>query len=421
MNVCSSKFWTPFQLDFWKRRDDPFLIASCGVSSGKTRVGAWWVVRHLLKGRRGLVGAQAFTALSRVIFMEIVKILESMGVPYEYNKTAKEIRVPATGGIVYGYTGENPAGVLGLSEIQFLLMDEASYQPEEAYLWAADRCRGETVDVPYIRMLTSPDNFNATHSWFVDMVKNNPDRTIYGSALDNQFTSEQFKKDLLERYPEGTPLYEQQILGHIVNSDLANAILRQNEFPLKPSLDYGEIFLGIDCSGAGRDATVFVVRNDREILDIRKVTSGRVGDEIQMYETLSQKYSFAGVAIDDTGGFGRGFATIEHRMPNLVKVNFGSHDIDRTYANRRTGMYMRFAKRVREGFYIDRHIYRELDDQIRYTQYMIDNSGKTALIPKEMIKKQLKGASPDTLDALVVSFECKSASYYRDIARRLAS
>ena len=138
-----SKFWTPFQVDFWERRDDPFVIASCGVSSGKTRIGAWWVVRELLKGKRNLVGCQSFTALSRVMFMEIVKILDELGVSYAYNKSAKEIRCRDSDGVIFGYTGENPGGVLGLSEIHNLLLDEASYCPEEAYLWAADRCRGE--------------------------------------------------------------------------------------------------------------------------------------------------------------------------------------------------------------------------------------------------------------------------------------
>ena len=413
------KYWTPFQVEFWKRRDDPFLISSCGVSSGKTRIGAWWSVREFLKGMRLLVGCQSFTALSRVMFMEILRILDELGVRYDYNKTAKEISCRDSGGVIFGYTGENPGGVLGLSEINCLLLDEASYCPEEAFLWAADRCRGETVTVPKIRLLTSPDNFNSTHSWFIDMVKNNPDRVIYGSALDNQFTSEEFKQQLLERYPEGSPLYEQQILGRILNSDLANVILRNQDFPASPVLDYGDLYLGIDCSGAGRDATVFLVRNEREIVEIRRVTSGKVGDEIQMYETLSQKYKFASVALDDTGGFARGFAPIEHRMPNLVKVNFGAKDVDRTVANRRTGMYMRFAKRVKDGFFIDRKIFRNIDEQIRFTQYLVNPDGKVALIPKELIKKQLRGASPDELDALVVSFECKKTGYYDNIVSNI--
>ena len=414
-----SKFWTPFQIDFWERRDDPFVIASCGVSSGKTRIGAWWVVRELLKGKRNLVGCQSFTALSRVMFMEIVKILDELKVSYAYNKSAKEIRCRDSDGVIFGYTGENPGGVLGLSEIHNLLLDEASYCPEEAYLWAADRCRGETVTVPKIRLLTSPDNFNSTHSWFIDMVKNNPERVIYGSALDNQFTSPEFKEMLLERYPKGSLLYEQQILGHILNSDLLNVILKNADFPLAPQLDYGDLYMGVDFAGEGRDATVFLIRNDREIVDIRRVTSGKVGDEIAMYETLSSKYDLAGVAFDNTGGFARGFGTIEHRIPNLVKVNFGSGDVDKNYANRRTGMYMRFAKKVKDGFYIDRKIYRQIDEQIRFTQYLVNENGKVALIPKEMIKKQLKGASPDELDALVVSFECRKSGFYDDLVANI--
>ncbi|MBO7682869.1 MAG: terminase family protein [Clostridia bacterium] len=416
----SSRYWTPFQEEFWRRRDDPFLIASCGVSSGKTHIGAWWLSRQFVQGKRCLVGCQGFTALSRVMFKEILDILGLLGVRYFYNKTTKEITQVGGEGAIFGYTGENPGGVLGLSEIHALLLDEASYCPEEAYLWAADRLRGQTVSMPLIRLLTSPDNFNSTHSWFIDLVKNNPERVIYGSALDNQFTSAEFKAQLLERYPKGTPLYEQQILGHILNSDLANVILRGMDYPQAPSLDFGNVYFGIDCSGAGRDATVFLVRNDREIIEVRRVTSGQVGDEIQMYEMLADKYHPVGVALDDTGGFARGFSSIEHRMPNLVKVNFGSRDVDRTYANRRTGMYMRFAKKVKEGFYIDRRVYRDIEEQLRFTQYLVNPDGKTALIPKDMIKKQLKGRSPDEADALALSFECKDGRFYDDIVSRIA-
>lgn len=394
-----------FQRDFLSRKDDFLVIASCGVGSGKSKIGSYYAVMEVMEGRRILVGAQTYNALTKVMFAEIEKALNMFHIPYHYNKSDMSIKVGD--GIIYGFTGENPNGILGLSEISTVILDEGSYCPKEAYDFALDRCRGSAFPT-HIRLLSSPDNIHPAHSWFIDLLRNKPECVIYASSLDNPFTSEDYKKDLLERYPIGTPLHEQQVLGHIINSDLLNAILREIDYPKLSTLPKGHYYIGVDCSGEGRDATDYVVRNNSEIVEIVKEYSGNPSKEIQILKDLYYKYKPKGVAIDASGGFAKHFHMIDDVIKGMQYVNFGSSSSDKTYTNKRTQMYFNFAKRVREGFFIDK-MYKEIYEELRNTTYTISEKGLTGLIPKELIKKNI-GRSPDSSDALVLSFEAENSN-----------
>lgn len=393
-------------MEMMKREDDPLVILCCGISSGKTYGASWYVAMQLCAGKRLLLDAQTFLALTRVIMAEVIKRLEELHVPYEYKKQDKEIILP-NGGHLFGYSGESPEGILGLSDIDILVMDEAGFQPVEAYNFAADRLRGPNVSVPKIRMLTSPDSFNPSHAWFIELVRKHPECVINASALDNPYTSDAFKAQLLERYPVGTNLYKQQVLGQILDSDFANVIIKYEEFPKVPTLDAGtEYFMGIDYAGTGRDATMFLVRNGREIVEIVSNYDGKVETDNAIYDRLWHKYH-PRIAYDSTGGWARG-AELLHQQRHALGINFGSKDEDEDANNKRTGMYLRFRERVVNGFYIDRGKYPDLVKEIQYTTYYVGPKGQTCLTPKEKIKELLGGKSPDTLDALVLSFEAES-------------
>lgn len=392
-----------FQYEFMNRYDDELVIASCGVGSGKSKVGAMFIVRDLLEGHRILCCAQTYSALSKVMYREIELFLNQLHIPYTYNKSSMEINVG--NGVVFGFTSVNPQGILGMTDINTLVIDEAGYCSEETYQFAKDRLRGQGITKTKTRLLSSPDNTNSVHKWFIDLIKNKEDNVIYGSSLDNGFTSEQYKKDLLERYPVGTPLYEQQILGHIIHTDLFNVIIKECDIPKKPTLSTGNIYIGVDCSGSGRDATVYVVRNNSQIIDVVKEYSGNPSTENAILRELNFKYKPKGIGIDDTGGFGKNFHLLENDMP-LTFINFGSKSSNPLYPNKRTEMYFNASRRIKDGFYINN---KEVLEELSYTTYTVNDRGLVALVPKELIKKQIN-RSPDTTDALVCSFECEQGN-----------
>lgn len=402
----------PFQIEMLRRDDEKLLIACCGVSSGKTYAASTYIAMNLAKGKRIIAGAQNFTALNRVLFGEIKKRLTEWGIPFEHNKSDKEIRVGNA--ICYGATSENPEAILGLSEVDILVIDEASYCCQELYEWGADRLRGGSVVLPRKRLFTSPDSFNAAHAWFIDICSRNPGSIINASALDNIYTSEDFKRDLLERYPPGTQLYEQQVLGHIVSSRSANAAIDDRLFmETRPAhLSGSPVWLGLDVAGQGRDDSMIVAIDEYGILETRRYHHAETQVLVSEMLELNRKYNVAGGEIDCTGGFGSGiYDYTKSSIKNLDAVNFGSASSSQYYNNLRTEMHFMARDLVKSSeFYVPvTDDGAKIREECRYALYYMNPAGKTAMFPKEDIRKSL-GRSPDALDALILAIRARKLS-----------
>ena len=85
----------------------------------------------------------------------------------------------------------------------------------------------------------------------------------------------------------------------------------------------------------------------------------------------------------------------------IMCANFKSTDYETAkelYPNLRTEAYAELARDIRNGFYIPEDVRAELLAQ----QVTIDNRGRIALVPKELVKKQL-GRSPDRADAIALA------------------
>lgn len=403
----------PFQMEMLQRDAEKLLIACCGVSSGKSYAASVYIAMKLVQQNTIIAAAQNFTALNRVLFGEVRKRLNEWHIPYEYNKTDKEIHVGESG-VCYGATSENPDAILGMTEVNILVIDEAGYCQENLYNWGCDRLRGRNVVMPRIRLFTSPDSFNAAHAWFVNLCLKNPHSIINASALDNIYTSDEFKADLLERYPVGTQLYEQQILGHIVDSRSANVAIDDRKFATdRPPHRPGDpVWIGCDLAGAGRDDSVFVAIDDYGFLESRRYHHAETQTLVSEMLQMNSMYNVAGACIDATGGFGTGlYDYTKRQVKNVEGVNFGSAAESDDFNNLRTEMHFGLRKSVDEShFYMpDTDDGLKIKEETRYALYYIDPRGRSAMIPKEDIKKAI-GRSPDALDALLLANRARSNS-----------
>ena len=403
----------PHQLEFMSRDDDPLVIMCTGISAGKTYAASWYIAKELQQQKRMIVSAQNYDALHRVVFTEAMKRLEEMGIPYKYNKTSKEIHVGPRG-LAYGMSSVNPSGILGLSNIDLLVMDEAAYQCEEAYNWASDRLRGPEVTIPKKRLFSSPDSFNQVHAWFANLCAKYPQCVINASALDNYKNPKPFRDELLERYPVGSVLYEQQILGHFVDSRLANAAIDDRCFmnSRPPHTRDMPVWVGADCAGQGRDDSLFVVIDDYGIVEIRRRHGSETQDLVSEMLDINRLYRVEGAAVDVTGGFGTGLYDYTKRtVKNMIGVNFAGSPDEEVYNNVRTQMHFDVRNAVTGS-----HFYcPQIDDgakiraECRHVLYIIDTKGRTALIPKEDVRKSVS-RSPDALDALILAYRAKKVS-----------
>lgn len=407
-----------FQLDFLERGDEPFVILQTGVGAGKTRVAAWQIVLKMLDGWRILAIAQTSKALKMVLYRDILKILMTVLPDYDpgkyYNKTEGHIGMPPEFGEACcdGGTDENPSGILGLTEYDGVVIDEASRIKAETRNNAMDRNRGKGIK-PWERDLSSP-NADQPEPWFANECKAHPDCVIHATSLDNAFTTEEYKQRLKERYVEGSPLYNQQVLGLIIDADGSDCVFTSAE--LEEAIKRPEPIItrdfycaiGVDCARYGNDNSQVFIRYGYWMGEDAISLHGR--DSYEIAEAVDKLYRQAAARhipvqrINVDMAYGSGVVDVlrhDYGLKNVCEVPFGGGPEDNEhYLNVRAEMYFRMQKWIRDGGVIRDD---ELREELKAQRYQIIKEQKFKLVDKELIKEVL-GRSPDKSDAAALTF-----------------
>lgn len=390
-----------YQKEFIRRVNDPLVILCAGVSAGKTRAAAVWVILECLKKKsRIIAGAQTHNALEKVLFREIEMLLRKFGVNYKYNKG--QYFQLENGSEIFGATNENPVAVLGFTDIDGAIIDEAAYASEDFFNYTADRLRGENIKTPKIRLITSPSNALAS-KWFKDLCMKHPDAVIHATSLENKYTSDEFKQQLIDRYGLGTPLYRQQVLGEFIETDTSDALITPDKFVGSPTLDPGAcVWIGVDIARFGVDRTCIIVRDHSKVVDMSILHQADSHAIISEIKKLSVNRNVKRIYLDGTGGYSSGvYDILKMEMDNVFEVNFGGKSPDDLCSNNRAYMYRKLKEAIESGFYVKD---KDLIEEICAQRLKLNNSGLFQLVPKEDVKEYLGGKSPDLSDALALSF-----------------
>jgi hypothetical protein len=397
-----SEWQSRFVLDGF---DDPLRIACTGISAGKSRALAWWIIMQMVKcnGIRCIGIAQTHKALKRVLIREMQTVCAVKHIDYCYNKTEQEFSLP-NGSVLWGYSGENATAMLGLSDISLLAIDEAAYIPEEAYQYASDRMRGGKFE-PMSRMISSPQSM-AAENWFSELCKKNPDAVVHATAFDNPFTSERFKQGLKDRYGEGSNIYRQQVLGEIFDFDIASQIVMRKDFiAAKLICTDKRYWVGADFAGLGVDTNTVAVIDSTGVVDwYGKPDLSTQAKTQQVYDAY-QNFKVVGSCGDSTGGYGQGpMDLLKEKGIVMNPVNFAQKAYDEIlYPNARTEMFLEAAQEIKNGFWVPE----EAKVEFLAMQVAIDHKGRQALLPKELAKKTL-GHSPDLADSIALAIYAKN-------------
>lgn len=397
----------PPKLSRWQQQfvldgfDDELKIACTGISAGKSRALAWWLVLQMISkpGCRCIAIAQTHKALKRVLIREIQIVCAILKKSYQYNKTDQELTL-SNGSVVFGYSAEAPEGMLGLSEIDILCMDESAFIPRVCYDYASDRMRGGRYE-PMVRLISSPQSM-AVENWFSEICKQHPECVIHATAFDNPFTKKKFKQNLKERYVEGSNIYRQQVLGEIFDFDIASQIVMRSDFIAdKLPCHDAQYWLGADFAGLGADSNAVVVIDKTGMVDWREAPDLNTNQKAeQIYDAYLNFHPVASCG-DATGGYGQGaIDLLTNKNITVTGINFSQKATDEDlYPNVRTQMFLELAQAIRAGFWVTD----EVKVQLLAHQVSIDKRGRQSLLPKELAKKQLGGKSPDMADAVALA------------------
>ena len=225
---------------------------------------------------------------------------------------------------------------------------------------------------------------------------------VNAATYDNPFVSAEFIQELKDRYIEGSTLYQQQVQGLFLDTDIASQLIKRADFvKVKNPPTKIAYWLGADWSGGvGCDYDVVCVVDDMGVVDLVEDNGLNTQQKVAAVKLMWDKHQPKSAYGDATGGFGQGAMDL-CRDKNMIlsPANFSAKPFnEELYPNLRTEAYAELARDIRNGFYIPEDVRAELLAQ----QVTIDNRGRIALVPKELVKKQL-GRSPDRADAIALA------------------
>lgn len=388
-----------------------------GRGCGKSIFLSVMAVEEIVHGGKVILFAQDFGALMKTMFKEILERFRECGLTPQTNLQARTIKIGK--GELYGYSYENIESVRGLSNCSMLILDEFAVAPINILETASPCLRGSERPKRII-FGTTPRKGSIWNKWFRDT---SIDKDVFTATMyDNtELDDEDYK--LQEKAIKDENAFKQEILGTILDDDVEFGIIKQIDYPTFKKQPFGIHTMGIDCAGSGGDYNVFVVADNSSILEIVRE---QVADTYKLYNianNLIQKYNIRRVNVDATGGFGNGIVDmLHHNKKGLIvnPINFGQKPKEDIYVNARAEMYFNLANKIREGFYIEDD---KVKEELQYTTYQINGSGKTLLVPKDNIR-ELIGRSPDTSDALALALydmETMSPQESLDIAFNFSS
>lgn len=213
----------PFQKLFLESKVRNLWLCA-GIGTGKSHVGALYVIRRMLQDPKGLglLTASTYKQLNNSVLAHLFKLLDELGLSYNYNSLKGVLTLKATGAKVICASMESYEQLRGI-EVSYWVGDEAALYTYDGYSVAIGRVRQKTKLPLEVRLISSPRGFNWTFNKYAEgltipygeiIQKNKTTGIIRAQSSDNKFLPEGYLESLSTDYDENT--YRQEVLAEFV-------------------------------------------------------------------------------------------------------------------------------------------------------------------------------------------------------------
>ena len=391
------------------------ISIKAGHGVGKSCTLSWLILWYLFCYKDAQVPCTAPSSdqMHDILWKEVAKWMKLMPVPVQavYDWSNGYIRVLESPNTWFARaktarkeTPEALAGVHG--DFVMYIIDEAPGVPDEIFNTAEGALTGKNV---LVIMIGNPTRlvgyfydsfrsdqkawqhltFHAEQSPIVD--QEFVDRIVEKHGLD----SDEYRIRVAGEFPREDTMDESGYVQMFLESDIKYSP------PGKPLL--GELNMGIDPAGEGRDETIWVIRDNFQGKLVAKESISNAKSIAQKTLTLMDLYGVksGNIYVDNFGegaNVAQELAMSGHRVSG---VNVGDRAFDdKMFLNLRAEAYWKLKKFIREGGELSKD---EEWKELTYIRYRKELNGKMKVMGKVEMKKNL-GKSPDAADALMLTF-----------------
>lgn len=396
--------------------DKPFVAMVCGRGAGKTYVASYLAILKAMQGERVILFAQSWSSLTNNLmkecFYRIIEISQKIQkitgsnfkINYKYTQT--KIEFPDTLGVIYGATYPAEEAVRGYTQISTLILDEAAMSKPDILNVAQPAMRAlPEGQHPRTYAITTPKAGSWFNKFVLEKLEKKPDtiELIQAKTTDNTKISEEEYDNYAGNFTNES-FIKQELMGEILNLQAANSILagitfkkgyKQDKMP-----DVGQLVIGIDGSGYGKDKTVITYRigKDYKQVSYETLTGMNCRNEIKAMLSKHPKWKVVEINIDAAYG-DKYYENLELEYDCCNLVNFGGKAKNEKYLNKRAELYFNLIDGLNKGLPLTE----EIEDELNVTLFEFSNTGKLKLVDKDEIKEVLKH-SPDQSDSLALTF-----------------
>ena len=393
----------PSQMTFMRHFDDLEYAFLAGVGTGKSFVGALYVVSRVLKGEKWFAGSQQWGTTKNVQFKAITDLLDMAGLKedtdYAYNKSELIITFKGSKGIIKGVASMAKNAVTGYTKFNGAWFDESFLWDEDSKNYVMGRCRncfdndGNLTDARFRYTGTPPLE---PSGWYYGWLCKHPNSYVQASTEESigKYNAPSYLEQQIEAYGgRNSPLCRIQVFGEMPTAESSLSIFNREHHPVQIPIS-----MGIDVGGGeGGDSAYFFITNGVDILEEFETNTYTQRELVAKAMDLSDKWKVTQRRVDVTGGFGTYLVeALNDASYPTEGINFGQKARDDKYANARAEMYFNLASRWNDDW----------GDKCKLERYATifstNATGKLKLIEKDAIKKVL-GHSPDALDAMALA------------------